>query len=79
MAQIRGWIEQGAHWPAGLVLKDRRFDGQRWWSFEPLKRTAPPAVKVKTPGWARTPIDAFILAKLEREGLSPSPRPIGAP
>jgi hypothetical protein len=73
VAQIRAWIEQGAYWPAGLVLKDRRFDSQRWWSFEPLKRPDPPAVKLKTPGWARTPIDVFIQARLEQEGLTPSP------
>jgi hypothetical protein len=72
VAQIRGWIEQVAHWPAGLVLKNHRFEGQRCWLFEPLKRPASPAVKVKTPGWPRTPIDVFIQAKLDREGLTPS-------
>ena len=36
VAAIRNWIETGASWPAGLTLRDRRFDGQSWWAFEPL-------------------------------------------
>ena len=41
-----------------------------FWSFQPVKKTAPPQVKDKT--WARTPVDAFILAKLEEKGLKPT-------
>jgi hypothetical protein len=71
VAGIRAWIEQGAHWPVNLVLKDRSAEGRRWWAFAPLTR---PAIRaVQTPGWARTPIDAFILAALEKKGLRPSP------
>jgi mono/diheme cytochrome c family protein len=70
VAGIRTWIQHGATWPAGTVLKDRRFDGQRWWSLEPLVR--PPVSSVRQPGWARTPIDAFILAELEKRGLKPN-------
>lgn len=54
---IRRWIEQGAE-----------FKGH--WSFIPPTRPALPAVK--DAGWVRTPIDRFILARLEREGLRPS-------
>jgi len=71
VAGIRTWIERGAPWPAGLALEDRRFAGQGWWAFEPLKRPQVPAVHGS--GWARTPIDAFILATLERNRLRPSP------
>jgi hypothetical protein len=71
IAQIRRWIEAGASWPEGLVLKDRKFDGETWWSLRPLVRPAVP--KPKTPGWARTPIDAFVLKTLEAKGLKPSP------
>jgi hypothetical protein len=41
------------------------------WSFAPLVRPTVPAVK--TAGWARNQIDAFILARLEHAGLKPSP------
>jgi hypothetical protein len=42
-----------------------------WWSLRVLHRPSLPAVKLL--GWARTPIDQFILAKLEQLGLKPSP------
>jgi len=44
--------------------------GQQHWAYQPVKRPAIPAVQQKT--WVRTPIDAFILAKLESEGIKPS-------
>ena len=68
---IRRWIESGARWPDGLVLKDRKFDGETWWSLRPLRR--PDVPKPDSADWARTPIDAFILASLESRGLKPSP------
>ncbi|MBI3667021.1 MAG: DUF1553 domain-containing protein [Acidobacteria bacterium] len=55
---IRRWIEQGARW-------------QAHWSFLPPKR--PPLPEVRDPSWPRNPIDYFILARLEQEGLHPSP------
>jgi hypothetical protein len=42
-----------------------------WWSLRPLSRPEVPAVKGRL--WVRTPIDAFILARLEKEGLKPAP------
>src|SRR5688572_21763739 len=42
---------------------------QQHWSFIPPKRPEVPALGE----WARNPIDAFVLARLEREGLRPSP------
>jgi hypothetical protein len=41
------------------------------WSLTPVTRPAAPAVR--DPAWARNPIDAFVLAKLEEKGLAPSP------
>jgi hypothetical protein len=43
----------------------------RTWAYLPVKRPAEPAVQLK--GWVRTPVDAFVLAKLEAKGLKPSP------
>ena len=42
------------------------------WSLRPVTRPDPPAVADAE--WVRTPIDRFILARLERAGLRPSPR-----
>src|SRR3954463_8002657 len=44
---------------------------QNWWSLQPLKKKELP--KVSNPGWVRTPIDQFILAKLDEKGLKPAP------
>ena len=58
IALVRRWIEQGAHW-------------QKHWSFIPPQRHSLP--QVANAHWPRTAIDSFILARLEREGLAPSP------
>lgn len=58
IALIRDWIAQGAKW-------------EPFWSFIPPKRPLLPAVK--NSAWVRNPVDAFILSRLEREGLHPSP------
>ena len=55
---IRRWIDSGAKW-------------ESHWSFVPPKRPEVPAVKQAD--WPRTPIDSFVLAKLEQQGLHPSP------
>ena len=70
IATLRRWIAGGARWTEGVKLVDRRFEGQTWWSLAPLER--PPVPGVDSP-WVRTPVDAFVLAKLAAEGLSPSP------
>jgi hypothetical protein len=79
IAALAEWIKMGAPWPGGAQapaapqaqafnLKARR-DGH--WSFQPLKR--PPLPVVKNKAWVQSPIDAFILAKLEAKGLTPAP------
>ena len=45
--------------------------GRNLWSFRPVTRPALPVVKRSD--WARNPIDAFILARLEADGLAPAP------
>ncbi|MEQ9065560.1 MAG: DUF1549 and DUF1553 domain-containing protein, partial [Gimesia chilikensis] len=41
------------------------------WAFQPIQKPGLP--EVKRSNWTRTPIDQFILAKLEAEGLQPAP------
>jgi Protein of unknown function (DUF1553)/Protein of unknown function (DUF1549)/Planctomycete cytochrome C/Concanavalin A-like lectin/glucanases superfamily len=55
---IRRWIDQGAKW-------------ETHWAWRAPKRPQLPQVKDKS--WPRNPVDNFILARLEREGLTPSP------
>ena len=70
IASIRSWIEQGMAWPKDAVTSSRP-KGADWWAFQPVKRVAPPATE--DAAWVRNPIDAFILARLEKEHLKPSP------
>jgi hypothetical protein len=58
IAVIRKWIDQGARW-------------ERHWAFVPPVPSTPPAVRDEK--WVRNPIDRFVLARLERERLKPSP------
>jgi len=58
MTLLQEWIDEGAAW------------GQHW-AFEPVTRPAIPPVQKQD--WPRNPIDRFVLARLESEGLAPSP------
>jgi len=69
IAIIRAWIEQGANWPDEASAVDAKIE--RHWALVPPKRVEPPAV-AKT-DWARNDVDRFILARLEKEKISPSP------
>ncbi|MEM7260390.1 MAG: PSD1 and planctomycete cytochrome C domain-containing protein [Planctomycetota bacterium] len=52
------WVEQGAPW-------------EDHWAFVPPERPIPPATS--NPQWVQQPLDAFVLARLDDEGLAPSP------
>ena len=69
IALLRAWIEQGANWPDEASAADAKIE--KHWGLVPPKRVEPPAV-AKT-DWARNDIDRFILARLEKENISPSP------
>ena len=56
------------------VLKQWMATGARYeshWSFKPLRTDGAP--KVADAKWSKSPIDQFVLARLEKEGLKPSP------
>ncbi len=48
---------------------------RKFWAFQPVAKPSVPAVKNKQ--WVKTPIDAFVLAKLEDKGVQPNARPTG--
>jgi mono/diheme cytochrome c family protein len=66
---VRAWIDQGAEW-AGGSGKSFRYNTNHWAFKAPVRPTAPELSNQK---WPRTPIDNFILAKLDAEKLQPSP------
>jgi mono/diheme cytochrome c family protein len=76
--RIARWIDAGAPWPesaasASPVVPGRAITAEQraYWAFQPIR---PPAVPPsRHADRVRTPVDAFILARLEREGLEPAP------
>ena len=56
---LRRWIAEGAEY-------------QKHWAFEPPVKHDPPAVSDANQSWVKTPIDSFILAQLEANGLQPA-------
>ena len=75
-AAIQGWIAGGAAWGTDPIdpyrLTTDRRAGRDWWSLQPVRRAEPPAVARR--GWSRSPIDAFVLTKLEAERTDAGPR-----
>src|SRR5215813_3745339 len=62
---IRKWIDEGAEWPdSKSAIRDPQSAIQQRWAFVKPVRPAPP--QVKNSAWIRTPIDNFILARLEK-------------
>ena len=68
---LRAWIDQGAVWPETAAVAQKASGKQNHWAFKAPVRPPVPALDKKK--WARNPIDQFILAKLEKENLHPSP------
>ena len=66
---LRAWIDVGAPWPEAAAGSGRRKVDH--WSFKTPVRPPPPVVT--NSAWVRNPIDNFVLARLEKEGIAPSP------
>jgi hypothetical protein len=68
VAALESWVRGGAIWPDAVpsaIPEPRAF-----WSFQAVRK--PDVPKIKDTAWARTPIDSFILEKLEARGLKPA-------
>ena len=63
---LSDWIRDGAAWGSRAPVR-----GSRHWAFVLPQRPGRPIVS--DPGWAITPVDEFILARLDSEGIQPSP------
>ncbi len=68
IALLTRWVKAAAEWPGGHKSQNLITH----WAFLPIGKSTIPTVKHKA--WVRTPIDAFILAKLEHQNLVPSRR-----
>jgi uncharacterized protein DUF1553/uncharacterized protein DUF1549/cytochrome c len=79
IADLVAWIKIGAPWPDAtaaevVVEKPKGYqftaEQKKFWAFQPVKDYAPP--KVKNANWSKSPLDQFVLAELEKKGLSPA-------
>ncbi len=76
VADFTEWVRRGAPDPRTLTAKGSSAAtyggvGRQHWSFLPVKQPAVPAVQNAT--WCQTPVDNFILEKLEASGMQPNP------
>ena len=74
------WVELGVPVPADAetvrpVVKKPvpqvNDESKQFWSYLPVANPSVPEVEAKD--WVRTPIDSFVLARLEAKGLAPNP------
>ncbi len=83
LRHLAQWIDTGAHYEEALVASRAKkvawterivpSEAKNYWAFQPLKAHTPPTVK--NLGWVRNPLDAFILARQEAQGLKANAPP----
>lgn len=75
ITDLEKWIKDGAVYPRGKATptNEHRADQLDWWSLKPPVKPDVPALDPRDSKWARTPIDAFVVAVLRERKLSPSP------
>ncbi|MFN0120608.1 MAG: DUF1549 domain-containing protein [Blastocatellia bacterium] len=71
IALIKQWIDAGAVWPDAEAGNAKSGETRKHWAFVAPVRPAASAVTDKA--WVRNPIDTFVLARLEKEGIKPAP------
>ena len=78
IADLVAWVKMGAPWPAdgattarGKVHGRITDEDRAFWCFQPVRPQAVPGGD--DPGWARNPIDRFVLQKLHAAGFTPAP------
>ncbi|HEY1376993.1 MAG TPA: DUF1549 domain-containing protein, partial [Gemmataceae bacterium] len=79
IADLTAWVKMGLPWPetavAGASGSVKAFDLQKrkaeHWAWRPVRTAVPPAVR--DAAWPLSPVDRFVLAKLEAAALAPAP------
>jgi hypothetical protein len=70
IAALKTWIDTGAKWPdASKIISGA--SAPKLWSLQPITHPQPPPIKNRA--WPVNDIDRFVLARLESEGIKPSP------
>lgn len=68
---LAAWVEMGLPWPGDAPLKSPDGNAAPHWAFQPVRPATCPGVE--NADWVRTPVDRFVLERLEKARLSPSP------
>jgi hypothetical protein len=78
VADLENWVRMGAPDPrnapeSGAITswEEALRERKKWWSLQPVRKQAVPDVADRH--WSNDPVDRFLLARLERAGLSPAP------
>jgi hypothetical protein len=73
IADLTAWIKMGAPDPRIATAEQKKYSDNKTnhWAWQPVKRVAIP--EASNSDWCQTPVDNFILAKLDENGLKPSP------
>ena len=84
IAALTEWVKMGAPWPSvkteaiaeakpAAPKSTREFteEEKKYWAYQSLAKPVVP--KVKNQAWVKSPVDAFILARLEEKNLTPAP------
>ena len=76
IGDLKAWIREGAAWPKEAAVPSSTIhqatvtpQQRKFWSFQPIEKPAPH--KVRNQRWPKSPIDLFVLARLEEAGLTP--------
>ena len=76
IALFTEWVKRGAPDPRVEAIQHAKKrainleEERKHWAYQPLSTVAPP--QVKNESWCRTPIDRFVLAKLEEAQIAPN-------
>jgi cytochrome c553 len=71
IATLTEWVRQGLPWPEEAAPAAAMENWRQHWAFQPV--ALPPAPPVQAAARIRQPLDAHVLARLEKEGLTFSP------
>src|SRR5262249_1711006 len=70
VAAFKAWIDAGAPYEGEPLVAVVQRAGRNWWSVRKVIRRPVPVVS--NPSWVRTPVDAFLLARLDEHRLTPA-------
>lgn len=73
VADLVSWVKMGAPDPRTATIAQKNWvdPNKKHWAFQPVSKPSVP--EIKNSSWAKTPMDKFILAKLDEKGLKPNP------